>query len=622
MGGNRPRDMRRQETAGGLGPDRGVARGFTRSTEKGLYLPDRLAGPGQPSGPEWFQVRGTWHDIYGEEPSWEDVADRLSGFGLGQVLLVLGGVSAVLNSYEPLPGQRRIIQALFRSPDQVGRDFQAFSDRMKREGVTDLVRFFSEQQVVAISKIALVVCPHVTERSAESLQSIGEALIMAADLIDREEDLTDTADLRSPSSRDAWLRYIVTNGLFNASDDFVSSLARTHDLYLPGSPGPDGDNRAVVDLRRRFEEITGLDPDFAWAMGMALFANWRTVDPKSDRPPGPLSLEASMAALKITYDETVALTNLFAVDSEVAKETLQACGCGPSSLRPYDNEPLDRSPLVSLEGRLYCPSVRLLRWKITTGLHHVFLQPSERNDRARRDEYLTFAGQRFEKYAQALLRRVYPRETRRHVDGKTLRQRIPAGMKACDGVVIYGDMVLLLEFKATLLPHGVRAEGNLKALRKKVAYIFGKPAEQFDDTITAIENGHLDDLVQPTTVTRYLPLVVTLDMIPVEPFFYKAIEEAIAKRNALSHAKARPLQVLAVSELELLEEYMAEGGSLADLLLERIENDTYRDSTMKNYLLERGMRHVLRPNRRLRERFREIGELVMALLRERAGGPW
>ena len=612
--------MRRQETAGDLGPDRGVARGFTRSTEKGLYLPDRLAGPGQPSGMEWYQVRGTWHDIYGEEPSWEDVADRLSGFGLGQVLLVLGGVSAVLNSYDPLQGQRHVIRALFRYPDEVGRACQDYWDRLKPEGVSDLVWFFTEQQVVAIAKIALLVCPHVTERSSDSFEPIGEALIMAADLIDREDDLAHATDIRPPSSRDAWLRFIVMNGLFNASDGFAPSIARTHDLYLPDGPGPDGDNGAV-DLRRRFEEITGLDPDFAWAMGMAMLANWRTVDPKSDRPPGPLSLEASMAALKITYDETVALTNLFAVDSEVAKETLQARGCGPSSLRPYDIEPLDRSPLVSLEGRLYCPSVRLLRWKITTGLHHVFLQPSERNDRARRDEYLTFAGQRFERYAQALLRRVYPRETRRHVDGKTLRQRIPAGMKACDGVVIYGDMVLLLEFKATFLPHGVRAEGNLKALRKKIAYIFGKPVEQFDDTITAIENGHLDDLVQPTTVTRYLPLVVTLDMIPVEPFFYRAIEEAIAKRNALSHAKARPLQVLAVSELELLEEYMAEGGSLADLLLERIENDTYRDSTMKNYLLERGMRHVLRPNRRLRERFREIGTRMMARVKERAGDP-
>ena len=570
---------------------------------------------------EWFQVRGTWHDIYGQRPSWEDVADRLSGFGLGQVLLVLGGVSAVLNSYEPLQGQRRVIQALFQDPGKVGRDFQDYWDRLKPEGVTDLVWFFSEQQVVALAKIALLVCPHVTERSSGPLEPIGEALIMAADLIDREEDLAGQPDFRSPANRNAWLRFITMNGLFNASDDFAESLARTHDLYLPDNCGSHA-GRDAVDLRARFEEITALDPEFAWGMGLALLANWRTVDPKSDRPPGPLSLEASVRALNISHDEINALTRLFAVDAGEARATLHERGCGPGSLRPYDIQPLDRSPLVSLEGRLYCPSVRLLRWKITTGLHHVFLQPSEQNDKARRSEYLNYAGHAFENYVAALFRRVFPREAHRYVDEKSLRQRVPSGMKACDGAVLYGDTVLLLECKATLLPYGVRAEGDLDMLQKKVANIFGKAAEQFDDTILAIEDGCLGEWVRPGTVTRYLPLVVTLDMIPVEPFFHQTIEEAISKRNALSHAKARPLQVLAVSELELLEEYMAEGGSLANLLLERIENGTYRDSTMKNYLLAKGMRHVLRPNRRLRQRFKELGERMMVWMRERAGGPW
>ena len=611
--------MTRQEIGGDPGTDRGVVQGFVRSTETGLFLPDRLAGPHRPSGTEWFRVRATWHDVYGEDPAWADVAQRLSGFGLGQVLLVLGGVSAVLNSYEPLKGQRRIVSALFRHPDQVGRAFQACWDRLKLDGVTDPPFFFTEPQVVALAKIALLVCPHVTERTAESLQPIGEALMMAADLIDREEAVELAPDLRSRASRDAWLRYLVMNGLFNSSDNLAFALARTYDLYLPDGPGPDGHDGSV-DLRGRFEEITGLDPDFAWGMGIALLANWRTVDPKSDRPRGPLSLEAYASALNISQRETTALRRLFAVDAGEARERLRERGCGPDSLRPYDIEPLDRSPLVELEGRLYCPSVRLLRWKLTTGLHHVFLQPSEQNDEARRLEYFRYAGRIFENYVEALLRRVFPKEARRYVDEETLRQRIPPGTKACDGVVIYGDTVLLLEYKATLLPYRVRGEGNLHDLRTKARHVFGRAAKQFDHTILAIEEGCLGNLVQPDLVTRYLPLVVTLDMLPVEPFFYRTIEEAIDEQNALTHTKARAMQVLAVSELELLEEYMGEGGSLAALLLERIENDTHRDSTMQNYLLARGSRQVLRPNRHLQRRFKELGERVMALTGARVGG--
>ena len=442
-----------------------------------------------------------------------------------------------------------------------------------------MLRFFSEQQVVAVAKIALLVCPHVTERSNPSLQPIGEALLMAADLIDREETVGLTLDIRTDAGRDAWLQFVVTNGLFNASDNLVHALARTHDLYLPDHTDLDvpGDS---IDLRRRFEEIAGLDPDLAWAMGIALFANWRTVDPKSDRPPGPLSLETYLSVLDITDAESRAIRQLFAVDAGEARDTLRRRGCGPDALRPYVIEPLDGQPLVSLEGRLYCPSVRLLFWKLTTGLHHVFLKPSDRNDSSKRNGYLTYAGRVFENYVEALFRRIFPIGDKRFVDDKTLRQRIPSARKGCDGVIVDNDTVLLLEYKATLLPRGVRAEGNLDKLRTIVANTFGYAAKQFDHTIQAIEDGHLGGMVRPNRVTRYLPVVITLDTLPVEDFFYRTIEEVIRKGNALTHRKARPMQVLAVSELELLEGYLAEGGSLAALVLERIENGTYRDPAL------------------------------------------
>ncbi|WP_420634452.1 hypothetical protein [Candidatus Palauibacter sp.] len=596
----------------------GAVRRFVRSTETGLFLPDRLAGPHQASGGEWIGVRATWRDVYGEDPAWDDVADRLSRFGLGQVLVVLGGVSAILNSYEPLEGQRRVVGALFREPDRVGRDFQECWDRLKPEGVTDLLLFFTEQQVVAIAKVALLVCPHVTERSTESVQPIGEALMMAADLCGREEASALSSETGSPGNPDALLRYVVTNGMFNASDNFAHTVARTHDLYLPDDSIAEG----AVDLRGRFEEITGLDPGFAWATGMALLANWRTVDPKSDRPPGPLSLEAYMSALSITDREMGAIRRLYAVDAAEARDSLRERGCGSDSLRPYDIQPLDRSPLVILEERLYCPSVRLLRWKLTTGLHHVFLQPGKGNDEAARRGYLTHSGHVFEEYVEALFRRVFPPSARRYLDDKTLRQRIPSAHKACDGAVLYGDTVLLLECKATLLPYGVRADGNVDTLRKKVAGIFGAAAEQFDGTILAIEDGHLRDWVRSDQVIHYLPLVVTLDTLPIEPFFYEMIEKAVEDRGALTHPKARDMQVLAVSELELLEEYIAEGGSLAALLLNKIENDTYRYSPMKNYLLTRGVHRALRPNRHLQRRFERLRQRTTELLRARAGGPW
>jgi hypothetical protein len=249
-------------------------------------------------------------------------------------------------------------------------------------------------------------------------------------------------------------------------------------------------------------------------------------------------------------------------------------------------------------------------------------QPGEGNDKAARDGYLTHSGLVFEEYVADLFRRVFPASAGRYLDGKTLRRRIPSAHKACDGAVLYGDTVLLLECKATLLPYGVRAEGNADTLRTKVAGIFGAAAEQFDGTILAVEDGHLAEWIRPERVIHYLPLVVTLDTLPIEPFFYGMIETTIEDRGALTYPKARDLQVLAVSELELLEEYVAEGGSLAALLLNKIENDTYRYSPVKNYLLARGIHRALRPNRHLQRRFEQLRERTTELLRSRAGGSW
>ena len=111
--------------------------------------------------------------------------------------------------------------------------------------------------------------------------------------------------------------------------------------------------------------------------------------------------------------------------------------------------------------------------------------------------------------------------------------------------------------------------------------------------------------------------MVTLDTLPITPLFYEVVEEAVAARGALKHEKAHPLQAVTVSELELLEEYLSQGGSLGDLLTERITNGTYGDDCLKNYLLARYGRKALPTNRYLRERYRKLMSDGVELLRAR-----
>lgn len=619
---HRRTDQERPAGAGSAGlPSSGVdARAgemFVRSAGSGLLLPDRLATPQTPSGVEWHVVRGTWGDVYGEDPSWDDAASRLSGYGLGQVLAILGGVSAILNSSAPVEGQRRIIAKLFEFPDQVGRDFQAWWDREKPEGLTDFPLFFSEPQVVAAAKIALLACPPVTHTQASSLDPLGESLLMVGDLLDREDAGDLPPAITTPADRIPWLRYLVTNGLFNASENLTHALARTHDLYLTDRPEL-RDEPEHIDLPRRFRETTGLDSELAWTLGAFLFGNWRTVDPKSDRPPGPLSLEALSSSFRLKKQEADAFADYLFIDAAAARTQLRDRGVGPDALRAYDPLPLANKPLVRLEGRVYCPSVRLLRWKLTTGLRHAFLSPGTTRA-SDRQAYLTYTGRVFENYVERLLRRALPPSGKRFIGERELRQAAGNG-KVCDGVILDGDSVVLVEAKATLFPLAVCADGDFDTLRAKTGDIFADAAEQFDGTVAAIDGGALRDAIQPERVSRYLPLVVTLDTLPITPFFYDVVEEAVAAHGALKHAKAQPLQAVAVSELELLEAYISEGGNLGDLLAERAANGTYRDDCLKNYLLARHGRAALRRNPHLVERYRKLVNDGVELLRARTRG--
>ncbi len=592
-----------------------VTQTFVREVESGLYLPDRLATPRTPSGLEWYRARGTWGEVYDTEPTWDDIVSRLSEYGLGQVLSALGGVSAVLNSYQPLAGQRRIIAAFFESPDQVGRDIQSWWDRMKPQGMTDLPLFFTEPQLVALAKMALLACPPITQTRVSSLQPLGESLLMVSDLIDRETASDLPSGMATRAEQVPWLRFLVTNGLFNASDDMGHALARAYDLYLTDRPEL-RDAPEYVDLPNRFREITGVDPDLALATGIALLARWRTVDRRADRPPGPLSLEAYSSSFNLTNRETENLANFLSISAKSARAELQERGVGAESLRPYDILPLADKPLVRLEGRLYCPSVRLLRWKLTTGLHHVFLGSARSPEGAR---HLGYSGRIFEHYVDTLLRRIFPPRARRYMGERDLKEASADG-KACDGAILYGESVVLVEVKATLFPHAVRAGGDFNTLKGKVRDIFGDAAEQFDGTIRAFEDGRLEEWIRPSQISSYLPLVITLDTLPITPFFYQVIEEDIAGRRALAHPKVRPLQTMAISELELLEEYFGEGGSLARLLEERVANDTYRDDCIKNYLLARDGRKALRSNPHLLGRYESLVKRSMESLKSRAAG--
>ena len=211
----------------------------------------------------------------------------------------------------------------------------------------------------------------------------------------------------------------------------------------------------------------------------------------------------------------------------------------------------------------------------------------------------------FEDYIDTLLRRVFPKESGRYIGPDFLDCASLPGSKKCDGLIVCEDSVVLIEAKATLLHLPVWRDGDIGALSGKIDDIIGDSAEQFGGTIRLIEEGHLKERgVEPSRIESYLPLVVTLETMPNDFMVYRLVEQRTRRQVMLESPKAKPVQWADVGDVETLETLLADRICLHDILMARLEDSSYREEPLANWLIDRHEPAALGPNPYLENRFR------------------
>ena len=187
-------------------------------------------------------------------------------------------------------------------------------------------------------------------------------------------------------------------------------------------------------------------------------------------------------------------------------------------------------------------------------------------------------------------------------------------------MIVYESSVVLIEAKATLLHLPVWRDGDIEALSGKVDDIFGDAAMQFAGTIRLIEEGYLKGKgVDPSCIESYLPLVVTLETMPNDFMVYRLVEQRMRRQVALQDRKAKPVQWADVGDAESLETLLTGGKNLHDILMARLEDGSYREESLGNWLIGQYEPAELGSNVHLDQRFEEIAALALAELRSRRG---
>ena len=115
-----------------------------------------------------------------------------------------------------------------------------------------------------------------------------------------------------------------------------------------------------------------------------------------------------------------------------------------------------------------------------------------------------------------------------------------------------------------------------------------KKARQLHEQIEHVRQGRFSfDGVAAQHVPAIMPVVVTGDSIPMWTTTMDTIATTLQQRGLLQGAGIRPLRVIGVDEIEMLEPLVRAGYSLFDILQAHADDDEYRNISLRNYLRAR-----------------------------------
>jgi len=378
-----------------------------------------------------------------------------------------------------------------------------------------------------------------------------------------------------------------------------------------------------MDLPQLVKKRTGLEPDQLWAVLFALFGH---IHAHGANPGPPIRIHTYFRQnFRFSASESERFFRLVGRSATALKRQMRSY-YKERALKPYHMLPLAETPLVLLGGGGYVPSRTLLFAALTTGLYHGLLNAQE--SRAERSRFQEYVGRVFEDYVSRLLDRACAAATGglaiRYIDADTIRRLLRGTKKkkpkACDGLAISGDTVILFESKAKLFSLAVRSGVGFPEFRKKLEDIFVGSAGQMDDTIQAIERGDLRSIgIDPAAVRRYLPVVVTLENLALTPLIFDPAIQSIAEKGWL-HARSSKtalIQLMEVGELELFEVAIRTGRNVTHLM-ERKVTLAPAHSFTNFWHLDKEVDLLAARNPYLAEIYRSVSDRVLAFFRSRA----
>jgi hypothetical protein len=248
-----------------------------------------------------------------------------------------------------------------------------------------------------------------------------------------------------------------------------------------------------------------------------------------------------------------------------------------------------KRPLLSVEDDCLIPiSLAFLESRVTVGLYWLLfdsMSPSERDRLAR------FYGQVLETYVRETIQRMLP-------SGHGLAMRVfgdfsymtgTGQKKTSDIVALYPDTAIFFEVtSARWRMDAARLGSSPDALEEDFDRIVLDKARQLHARIADFRDGRYRfGEVTSDQITTILPVIVTGESVPMWSTTIRATREALKTEALLAAPNIRPLRLIGVEELEMVEPLIHRGGSLLNILESHADDERLRNVSLRNFINRR-----------------------------------
>lgn len=491
----------------------------------------------------------THHEVFGANPSIQDLHGILREYRRAEVLVLLSKLNCILGTWRNAPDfdlDTRLCRLVFPN-------YRSTIEAIRKDKVGRVL--LSRLTILYLIKQACLACPADGERVEypRDVERIGVCCLMANDLI-----LT-----TKPSPQDATLERLTSLLPFSdyvSHEEFPNDIARALTMFEETSRLPQLQKRPdYFDLGRSFREQIGLAPhEFCELVFGAATKYLNLKVEELEEAPDALFLRPEyFRKTKVAPESAARFLGKVAKDeAEFAKNV------NDSRDRPGDDLTLiQRHPMLDVsEGLYFCLDPGFLVDKAGRGLYWtLFVELQGDQERL---NLASFWGAIFEEYVNSIIAEGYSAGGR-FVPGPKFEN----GDQAFDAYLIEGSSMVVFEHKSSVLRADAKYGGDPQKLEEDLMRKFvrgdddgAKGLAQLERHVERFLSGGMIDDVSADNISTIYPVLVCYDRSLLAPFMNRYLNKNFAGYSLRKTYRKTitPVFTLGISEAERLLPHLHE----------------------------------------------------------------